>query len=558
MNTRSLAPTAVLVLTAAVYLPALSFGFVCDDSQQIVDSQPRYVWSALPSFFTTDVWHYTDFIDSNYYRPGFLLWLFLNSQLFGLNTVLWHAAAIALHLAATLLFYFLARRLVDHPLIAGAAALLFGVHPAHIEAVAWLSGVTESLLAVFFLGALLAYLSGRRTAALLLFAAAIFTKETAIVLPLLLAACDWFFPPAAAASSRQRLRAALRTLAACACIVLLYLPLRLHALGSLAPLVRAWTPRMLLGTLPSAGLFYLRQLLLPIQYSLFYPIAPIATFGWSQTILPVLVIALFLLLLYGLARLSRAFAFAALLLVIPLLPVFNFRAFAFDDFQHDRYLYLPSAGLCLVIALAAARFLRSPAVRIAALAALCAAFAYANLQFSGYWADNLSLYTHASQVAPESDIAAEYLGGELLAQQRFADALPLFQKVLFHDGRMSIYENLAMCYLGLDDYSRASAFLSQTMTLFPRAHEPHFFMAQLYQRQGQLSEAEAEARQALRLRPEASPVLAKYHGRLASILADENQYPAALAEYQQELKENPFAQEARDAIEQLRARGVTP
>src|SRR5579872_35755 len=136
-------PAAVLALTAAVYLPSLTFGFVCDDRQQIVWSQPNFTWRAVPSYFTTDVWSYTSRERTNYYRPIFLLWLMINSKLIGLDTALWHLSAILLHLAATLLFYFLARRLVGDPLPAGVAALVFGAHPVHVEAVAWISGATE-------------------------------------------------------------------------------------------------------------------------------------------------------------------------------------------------------------------------------------------------------------------------------------------------------------------------------------------------------------------------------------------------------------------------------
>jgi protein O-mannosyl-transferase len=194
---------AVLLLTAAVYLPVLWFGFVCDDSGQIVESHARYTWSAVPSYFGSDVWNFIVTGKTDYYRPVFLLWMMLNSKLFGLNTALLHAAALGLHLGVTLLLYFLALRLTRSPVISGAAALLFGIHPVHIEAVAWLSGVTESLFAALALGAILCQFRGRRAGALLLFALAIFAKETAVVLPILLAACDWLFPANSEASGRH-------------------------------------------------------------------------------------------------------------------------------------------------------------------------------------------------------------------------------------------------------------------------------------------------------------------------------------------------------------------
>ncbi len=213
LRLKLLVPAVVLAITAAVYLPTLAFGFVCDDAEQIVTAQPHYTWSALPSYFTTDVWSYTAFVKSNYYRPGFLVWLLLDSRLFGLDTVLWHASVLALHLAATLLFYLLARRISADVAVAGAAALLFGLHPSHVEAVAWLSGSTETVFAVLALASILCHIRGWRAAALLLFAAALFSKETAIVLPLLLAACDWLFPVSPNTTSRQRLRTKAHTLA---------------------------------------------------------------------------------------------------------------------------------------------------------------------------------------------------------------------------------------------------------------------------------------------------------------------------------------------------------
>lgn len=551
---RVVVPAAILAITAAIFLPALSFGFVCDDGDQIVSMQPRYVWSALPSYFTSDVWSYSFFVKTNYYRPGFLTWLLLNSRLFGLNTMLWHAAAIALHLTATLLLYFLARRITGDFAVAGAAALLFGVHPAHVEAVAWVSGATEPLFACLAISAILCQIRGWRAGALLLFGAALFTKETAIVLPFLLAACDWMFPGAAEANRKQQLRSAASTLVMCFLVLLVYVGMRLHALGSFAPLLRVWTPRMLIATAPSVLVFYLRQLLVPMEYSLFYPIAPIATFGWKATVEPLLILTAAAVALIWLARRSRTFAFAALLLVVPLLPVLNFRAFAFDDFQHDRYVYLPSAGLCLLIALAGARFIRLSMIRAVLLAGAAGALAYVTLESSSVWSDNLSLYSHAVEVAPNSTIASEYLGNEMLVEQRYTDALPLFQKALQQDDRMSVYENVALCYLGLEDYAQATAFLWRAIGMHPSAYAPHFYLGEVEKRQGRLAQAEAEFREAIRLRPQASPLLADYHGKLAQVLAMEENWTGALAEYQAELAENPDSEEARDSLRDLQQR----
>ncbi len=308
---------------------------------------------------------------------------------------------------------------------------------------------------------------------------------------------------------------------------------------------------MFLGTAPAVLAFYIRQLLVPFDYSLFYPVFPIATFGWRQTVEPLLLALAAALALLWLARQSRAFAFAALLLLIPLLPVFNLRAFSFNDFQHDRYLYLPSAGLCLLLALAVARFIRLPWLSLSLLAAACLALALVNLKTSSVWADDFSLFTHTAEVAPDNIVAAEYLGGALMNQQRFDAAIPLLKTALLGEGRLTLYENIAMCYLGLDDYQQASADLYKAMNVYPHAWAPHFYMGQVEMRQSHWPAAEAELRQAIRLRPEASPVLAKYHGSLAEVLEKEQNWTGAAAEFQLELQENPASEQARSGLRDL-------
>src|SRR5205085_3684793 len=91
----------------------------------------------------------------------FMLWLLAQYSLFGLHPFWWHLVALATQAAAAVLVWMLARRLTGDDLTAGVAALIFALHPIHVEVAAWISGVTESLMAVFFIAALLCYLRRR-------------------------------------------------------------------------------------------------------------------------------------------------------------------------------------------------------------------------------------------------------------------------------------------------------------------------------------------------------------------------------------------------------------
>jgi hypothetical protein len=75
--------------------------------------------------------------------------------------------------------------------VALVAALLFALHPAQTEAVTYISGRSSSLMASFYLGALLAYLrGGHRAVSTLLFVLALATRETAVTLPAALLLCE--------------------------------------------------------------------------------------------------------------------------------------------------------------------------------------------------------------------------------------------------------------------------------------------------------------------------------------------------------------------------------
>jgi hypothetical protein len=128
------------------------------------------------------------------YRPVAALSNAVNYALHGAAPGGYHAVNVALHAVTTLLVYALARRLLEvlAPTRARAgalgAALLFAVHPAHVEAVAPMVGRGDLLAAAGGLGALLLALDWRRRwwrlpAAVALLAAAVLAKETAAVVP---------------------------------------------------------------------------------------------------------------------------------------------------------------------------------------------------------------------------------------------------------------------------------------------------------------------------------------------------------------------------------------
>ena len=191
VRTRFPWPALLAAIAVVAYLPSLIGPFHFDDYNVIVDYPTVHSWSTL------------------FERAGAGVRAVLKAS-YVLNWTLdpgplgFHLVNIALHALNTVLLFLIGKRLIPDnvrnysvsPALLGA--LLFALHPMQTEAVTYISGRSSSLMATFYLGALLAYLRGAHwTISCLLFMLALATRETAVTLPaalLLIELCrrtDW-------------------------------------------------------------------------------------------------------------------------------------------------------------------------------------------------------------------------------------------------------------------------------------------------------------------------------------------------------------------------------
>ena len=241
-------PAALIIgLALLAYWNSFSGGFQFDDFKVIVDN-PAVVsleawWQSMPGI-----------------RPLLKLSYALNQTwgavsgdaLFG-----FHVVNLALHIGNALLLHGIARRLLaDHPHAASIAlltALLFAVHPVNSEAVMLISGRSMSLMTLFYLASLLAYLDQRRMLSLAAFAAALATRETAITLPLALILIEYLRAPTQSLSSSLKRTREYWLMATLAAATLLMLPWFRH----LAAVSLATRPLVDNLISQSAGVLYL-------------------------------------------------------------------------------------------------------------------------------------------------------------------------------------------------------------------------------------------------------------------------------------------------------------
>ncbi len=177
-----------------LYFQVFFFDFsYLDDNNLILDNQ--YFLSNLANFFKSfsiDVFHIFNH-SAFYYRPLLTISLMFDFQLGGTFPFIYHFTNVALHiLTACLLFIFL-KKLDYRKELAFLFSLIFLVHPVLTQAVAWIPGRNDSLLAVFVLSTcifFIKYLKEEKTSnlvwSLIFFTLALFTKESGIcILPVL-------------------------------------------------------------------------------------------------------------------------------------------------------------------------------------------------------------------------------------------------------------------------------------------------------------------------------------------------------------------------------------
>ncbi|MGA9527514.1 MAG: tetratricopeptide repeat protein [Terriglobales bacterium] len=581
----------VCALTALAYLATLGFGFVYDDKPVIVQNTAIRSWRALAAYFVPK--SAAGVSGGTFFRPVTILWLRLNYMLFGLEPAGWHFAMLIGHVLATWLVFVLVTKLAANRTTAAIAALLFGLHPVHVENVAWLSSVNDLLMTVLLLGSFLAYLKFRDSrnatdsnsiawiaASIFLFLLALLSKETAAVFPMVILGFAAIRPDSRSlaadscsadnanlaedASITSAFKASLWSAGKEAivsvpyfAVLAAYLVIRrlmLHAMANpIAPL--SWSTMIL--TWPSVMWFDLKHLLLPITSSEFYSLSYVTAPGVSNFLLPALFLLIaFAAVCYAVTRLKnpRLGIFALLWIVLSILPTLYLRAVAPDNFVHDRFLYLPSVGLVILLALAAEHFParragnRGATVKWAIVGVLCATGIVGTAHHQMQWANNLLLYQSGMASAPQNLVVQDNLANELSDAGRYDEATRIYLRVLQRDPWFwSANYNLGYAYYRAGRFNDAESYLNRAIQIDGRDPDQFIYLARAQMQQGKLNEAAVNAERAL----QRSPMSPGFHLILGKIFEDSGQRQQAIAEYKLEMLHHPENMLARRELARM-------
>jgi tetratricopeptide (TPR) repeat protein len=500
----------VLVLAVAALLIALAYsnaipnGFVYDDLLQIAGNpliqHPQHLARALVS----DVWAFQGDRGaawSNYWRPTFVLWMRANFLLFQLRPPGWHFTNIALHMAVCCLAYFVLLEFGMRPAGCAAVTWLFAAHPVHVESVAWPSGAPDMLMALFLLGSFLAYLVARRragrapwVASLLLYGFALLSKEGAAVFPVLVAVAEGIAPGGG-------LRAALRRAAPYLAVAALFVAVRYAVLGTMrVPNPGGPTATEAILTAPSILLFYVRQILWPVDLSPVYPLRPLApsAAGFSSFVLPLFASLALAALAFAAARRDRDLAFGLSWFVLPLALSFDIRAFEREQIVHDRYLYVASLGALAFLVTAVGRLgerapaLRARAPRFVAVAALIVSLGFVPMvrAYNPVWKNNTTFWERAVESDPSSAVALSELADEYRRAGRIDEARGLLERaVAAKPDAINARIGLAVIAISDQRYVEAERLLRSVLEAYPDHTLALERLGVLYQKQQKYDEA---------------------------------------------------------------------
>ncbi len=602
---RSVLVCLILALGAILlYWPATSFDFIYfDDPLYVVTNlhlNSGLSWRGLGWCFQAGYaanWH-----------P--LTWMshMLDCQCFGLKPGGPHAVNLLLHAANSVLLFLVLKRMTNALWRSAMVAALFAWHPLHVESVAWIAERKDVLSTLFWMLTIWAYCNYVRKRgvlryflALLLFILGLMAKPMVVTLPFVLLLLDWWplgrfqskpAPPKPADDAIKSYRLILLEklpfllLAAGSCVLTLVAQHRGGAISSFGHV-----PMMV--RLVNSALDYLRyaeKMFWPADLSIIYPLVA----KWQSRELAAA--AMFLIAVSAGAMLflkTRPYLMVGWLWYLgTLVPVIGLVQVG-SQVMADRYTYIPSIGLFIMVCWGACDFIRKwryhqIVLGFAAITTLAACARVTEKQL-GYWKDSGALYRHALAVNPNNYLVHTYYGAYLREQHQLEQARMECEKavqlnpayalghaflsgVLLLEGKKSeavsevrtalMYEpdlrvarvNLGDILLSEDLYGEAAVEYGKALEYEPDDSILRCSLGQVLARQEKFDEARAEFETALRL----NPAYTDAHYELALALSMQQKTAAAIAEYRAALKLQPNFSDALNNLAWILAANPNP
>jgi|GEM_PF-4618442 tetratricopeptide (TPR) repeat protein len=519
-SSRILLSAVVFLVAFIVYIPALTGGFVWDNINQITTLSGNI---------------YSPASEAKYYRPLFDISMFLDEQLWGVKPAGFHLTNILLHSICSVLVFFLGIYLLENTGASFFSALLFALHPIHTEAVAWVSARAELLQTVFFIPAFILYLhyrkSGRTLVIILsglLFLLSVLSKQNALSFIGILLIYE-----AVGGFNKNRL---LRAVCAYIIVVVVYylFPHDTDKALSLSDLY----PQSFYSLFVSFG-YSMQKLAVPFNLNMM-PYISDSPFYFIFSLIPLVIGGV----LYSEGKRLEGFltAWIILTLILSLLATLST-----GGVIGERFLYLPSAGFCLLIG-AVLKRIKNPKILFACLMPVFIIYGIGTYNRTVVWKDEIAIWKDTAEKNPDFALAhlnygavllkkgikekgkeellkalkqrnlttEEILSVMLLFASAGAETPEVAEKEILNviktaKGEAAAYYNLGLMYYDLFNSAKSKKtkkklFLNKAIGYFEKAIEntrnfllPHYYLGICYLRQQKWEKAEIHLKTARKL-----------------------------------------------------------
>jgi protein O-mannosyl-transferase len=528
----------ILVLTFIVYNTILRNDLVNWDDSRYLDDNPLIRSVNLRVLFST-------YVMGNYHPLTMLIYA-MEYQIFGLDATGYHAVSLLLHLVNVVLVFYALFHLSNNTIVALVASLFFGIHPMHVESVAWASELKDLLYSLFFLGAYifyLSYLSNQSKRAyylsIILFLCSLLSKGMAAPLPIILLLTDYF-------KGRKIGGRALLEKIPFFLLALIFGIVAVFAqksLGATESTVFPFGQRIIFASY--AFVNYLIKLVVPLNLSSYYPY-PIKV-GQSMPpqylLYPIVVVAVAVMAFYF-RRFKKiifgiTFFTATIFLVLQLMPVG-------DAMMADRYTYIPSIGLFY---LAGEGFdwlwsKRKKFVAVIATSAFAGLYCFQTYARCAVWENSLVLWNDVIDKHKTIPAAFYNRGLYFFNNGHDSDALNDFNKAIeLKRNYADAYNNRGSVLMKFGKIDEALADLNNAISFNKNLTQAYFNRGYIFYQRKEYDQAVQDYDRVIELNPDVDK-LAIVHNVMALLFTDEKKYGEALNHFNKAIELQPAFAEA--------------
>jgi len=523
---------ALFVLVSGAYFQVHSFDFIkYDDPEFVVDNVH------LRSGLTLDAirWAMTSLYAANWFPLTWISYM-LGYRVYGLNSGWHHLTNVALHVLNTLLLFGILKRMTGARWRSAFVAFAFGLHPMHVEPVAWIAERKEVLSGLFWFLTIWTYLSYlnkpgiyRYLLVVLAFSGGLMSKPMIVTLPFVLLLLDlWPLKRWGTIPTRRIILEKVPLLALSAGVSVISF-LAQKSGGAVSSLALIPLSLRIQNAVVSYAIYVLK-FLWPGNLSIIYPFD--ADFPKWQVVAAILALSL-----ATIAALRRPFIIVGWLWFLgTLVPVIGFIQVGAQS-RADRYTYIPFIGLSIIAAWGLGELSKmSKQAAIAVAVVVSSAWFAITVMDVGYWRNSIAIFEHAVQVTNNNWMAQTRLAQGLLFDGRVAEAIPYLEESLrLNPDDPESHVILGEAFSKSDKLGDASKQFAAAVRLRPDDADAQEGLGMVFTDLGRLQEARSHLLEAIRLRPDD----ADSHYNLGRLYGLSGQADHAIAQFAEAVRLKP-------------------